>query len=309
MPPLRRAAILTLLALLAAGCGGSSAADISAAVPRADAVAPSSTSHVVVVVMENEEASAVVGARAAPFVTRLARRYALFTRSFGVRHPSLPNYLALTSGSTHGIDSDCTRCHVSAPNLVDQLDQAGVSWRAYMYSLPHPCFTGAGAGEYAKKHDPFLYYDDVRYSRSRCANVVPGAQLGRDLSAGALPTFAWITPNLCQDGHDCSVRTADRFLGRLVPALERGLGPHGALLLTWDEGSSDAGCCGLAHGGRIATVVVGPDVRRGARIATAVTHYSTLLTIERLLGLPPLGEAGSPRTKPLDGAFTTLPRI
>jgi phosphatidylinositol-3-phosphatase len=258
------------------------------ALPRA-AARPGS-SRVIVVVMENEEAEAVIGH--APFVTRLARRGGLATRSYAIRHPSLPNYLALTGGSTFGIGSDCTSCHVPGAGIAGELDAAGVSWRAYMEDLPRPCFRGASAGGYAKKHDPFLYYDGL----ARCRRVVGFAALARDLRRGTMPTYAFISPNLCHDGHDCPLSTADRFLAQLVPPLLRALGPHGYLVLTWDEGSSAAGCCGVAHGGRIATLVLGPDVLVGGRDDAPVDHYGTLATIEDSLRLPRLGGARGART-------------
>jgi phosphatidylinositol-3-phosphatase len=253
--------------------------------------------------MENEEADAVVGGGHAPYIARLARRGGLATRSYAIRHPSLPNYLALTGGSTFGIGSDCTSCHVPGAGIAGQLDAAGVSWRAYMEDLPRPCFRGGSAGGYAKKHDPFLYYDGLR----GCRRIVGFAALARDLRRGTMPTYAFISPNLCHDGHDCPLSTADRFLSRLVPPLLRALGPHGYLVLTWDEGSSDAGCCGGAHGGRIATLVLGPDVRPGARDSAPVDHYGTLATIEDSLRLPRLGGARGARTlRPL---FRRAPRL
>ena len=298
---------LTLLAavLVVAGCGRGAGTSEAKPVPPAAAVPASSTSHVVVIVMENREYGRVM--RGAPYVAGLARTYASASSLFAIRHPSLPNYLALTGGSTFGIGSDCTSCHVRSTNLVDQLQAAHRSWKAYMEGLPHPCYKGARAGDYAKKHDPFLYYDDVASSRRRCGHVVPATQLGRDLRARRLPTFAWITPDLCDDTHDCSLTTGDRYLARLVPSVLRGLGPHGVLILTWDEGDSDAGCCGVARGGQIATVVAGPDVRRGTTIPGDLTHYSTLRTIEDLLGLPPMRAAASAAS--LDAAFTQLPAI
>ncbi len=80
---------------------------------------------------------------------------------YAISHPSLPNYLALTGGSTFGIDSDCTDCVVHSSSIVEQLTQRGLSWKAYMEDLPTRCFLGAGAGNYAKKHDPFAYYKPV----------------------------------------------------------------------------------------------------------------------------------------------------
>ncbi len=305
-----------ILALLAAalltvcGCGAARPGRALSLPAQASALPASASSHVVVIVMENEEATDVIGSSEAPFVNRLARRFALATHYFGVAHPSLPNYLALTGGSTFGISSDCTDCTVSATNLVDQLEAAKVSWRAYMEDLPHACDTTAGTGGYAKKHDPFLYYRDVYLNPGRCRKVVPYSRLGTDLRSGRLPTFVWITPNLCDDWHDCPLRQADSYLSRIVPALLRELGPHGALFLTWDEGSSDAGCCaGQASGGRVATVVAGPDVRRGASSALAYDHYSLLRTIEDALRLPHLRFAGSPATRPLDALFARVPRL
>jgi hypothetical protein len=270
----------------------------------APAVPPS---HVVTIVMENKEAGQVLGR--ARFVAKLARRFGLATRSYAVTHPSLPNYLALTSGSTHGISSDCTDCHVRARNLADQLAGAGITWHAYLQGMPARCFRGAGTGRYAKKHNPFMYYDDVAGRASRCRQLVPYGRLAGDLRRDRLPTYSLVVPDLCNDTHDCGVATGDRFLRRLVPRLERALGPHGFLVLTWDEGVTDAGCCGGAHGGRIATVVAGPDVRRGARMRAPVDHYGVLRTIEDALGLKRLGAAADRRNGSLRPLFRRAPRV
>jgi hypothetical protein len=294
--------------MLLAGCGATRAGRPLAVGP-AGALPASSGSHVVVVVMENAEYGDVIGSADAPYVNGLARRYGLATDSYAITHPSLPNYLALTSGSTQGIESDCTSCEVSAPNIVDSLAAAQVSWKAYMEDLPHPCFTGAQSGGYAKKHDPFIYYRDVVGNPSRCERIVGFGTLASDLRGGTLPTFAWVSPNLCDDGHDCSLRTADGFLARTLPALIRELGPHGFLVLTWDEGTTDKSCCGVAHGGRIATIVAGPDVRPGARTAAPVDHYGVLASIENALGLAHLAGAGDPRAGSLTALFARTPRL
>ncbi len=288
------ASLLATAAVLAA-CGQATPGRPLAVGPL-KALRPSRTSHVAIIVMENEAASGVIANSDAPYINSLARRYGVATASYAITHPSLPNYLALTSGSTQGITSDCTSCQVSAANLVDQLEAAHVSWRAYLEDYPGRCFAGAGSGEYAKKHAPFLYYDDVVRSPSRCRDLVGFGALASDLRRGQLPRFIWITPNLCDDMHDCSVATGDRFLARTVPPLLRELGPHGFLILTWDEGdaSSTAGCCsGAAAGGNIATIVAGPGARRGARTAKPVDHYGVLATIEEALALPSLGAAGN----------------
>jgi hypothetical protein len=256
--------------------------------------------HIAVIVMENEEYGDIIGSSSTPYINSLARRYGLAASAYAITHPSLPNYLALTGGSTFGISSDCTDCGVPGAGLVGQLDERQISWKGYMEDLPHPCFTGAGAGRYAKKHDPFVYYRGLK----SCGRVVPLTELARDERADALPTFIWITPNLCHDMHDCSPAIGDRFLAGLVPRLLRALGTDGLLFLTWDEGSSDNGCCRLATGGHIATIVAGSAARRGARLHTPVDHYSLLQTIEDLLGVPRLGGAAcacTPSLAPLLG--------
>jgi hypothetical protein len=251
--------------------------------------------------MENKEFGEVIGSSSAPFINGLARRYALAQGMYAASHPSLPNYLALTGGSTFGIESDCTGCNVNASsNLATQLSAAHLSWKAYMEDLPHPCFTGASAGEYAKKHDPLVYYNDVRDNPRLCAHIVPLTQLAADERSSRLPTFVWITPNLCHDMHDCAISTGDHFLSSLVPALLRALGPHGLLFLTWDEGSSNAGCCRLASGGHVATIVAGPGARRGAQLTARTDHYSMLQTIEDTLGLPRLRNAACTCTPSLN---------
>lgn len=301
-------AFVALALIFAVGCG-SAAPGAALSVGATSALPRSASSHVIVLVMENAEFGEVIGSSSAPYVNALARRYGVAEGSYAITHPSLPNYLALSSGSTQGISSDCTDCSVSARNIVDQLEAAGVSWGAYLEDAPSPCYRGAEAGGYAKKHNPFIYYRDIAASPSRCRRLVGFGQLASDLRAGRLPTYAWISPNLCDDGHDCGVAAGDRFLARTVPTLLRELGPHGFLVLTWDEGTSDDGCCVAAHGGRIATIVAGPDVRARSRASAPVDHYGVLATIERALGLPPLAGAADPRAGNLAALFASPPHV
>jgi phosphatidylinositol-3-phosphatase len=305
-----RPTLACALGVLALGACGSAAVDqpsqpVQRQAPPTARAGSTPLSHIAVILMENEEYGGVIGSSSAPYINGVARRYALATRMYGISHPSLPNYLALTGGSTFGISSDCTSCAVHATSIVDQLDRAHVSWKAYMEGLPHPCFTGPSADDYAKRHDPFVYYTPVTSNPARCNRIVPLSQLSADERAGALPRFVWITPNLCHDMHDCSVATGDRFLAGLVPSLLSALGPRGLLFITWDEGSSDSGCCRLAAGGHIATIVAGGAARHGARLATPVDHYSVLQTIEDLLGLPRLRGAACACTPSLAPLLAT----
>ena len=272
------------LVLAAAACGGGSAgATIPTTVPRSVRV-PDFT-HVVLVVFENHEASSIAGNPDAPTFNALARRYATLTDYDAVAHPSLPNYLALVSGSTQGISSDCTDCVVHARSLADTLGAAGKTWKTYAEDLPYAGFTGASAGRYAKKHDPFLYFRDVADSRAGRDRVVPLPRLGRDLAARRLPDFSLVVPNLCDDMHDCSVATGDTWLkAHIVPLLHSPSLRGGVVFVLFDEGTSDTG-----GGGRVEALALGPAVRRGTRFAKATNHYGLLRTIEDAWSLPRLG--------------------
>jgi phospholipase C len=285
------AALALALGLAVAGCGGS---DSSAARP-----------HVVVLMLENREFSDVIGNPKLPYINSLANKYALATRFYGTRHPSLPNYIAVTSGSTAGIKDNCTKCHVDGLNLVDQLETAGISWKAYMEAMPTRCYRGYDTKLYAKRHNPFIYYDDIVSNRARCQKVVPFTELAGDLREGKLPQFAWITPHLCHDMHDCGGAPADKFLSQQVPPILAKLGPKGVFFLTFDEGRSNAGCCEKARGGHIVTLAAGPGARAGARSAVPYDHYSLLKTIENVFDLPKLGDAGCACTRSMDDLLTS----
>ena len=140
--------------------------------------------HVVVIVFENKGPGAVLGNRNAPAFNGFARAGAVLSGYRGVTNPSLPNYLALVSGSTHGVTTDCTSCVVGGPSLADTLAAKGLTWKAYAEGIPRAGWTGAGAGRYAKKHVPFLYFRHV-LARPAWLRIVPLAQLRRLVTAAA----------------------------------------------------------------------------------------------------------------------------
>jgi phosphatidylinositol-3-phosphatase len=260
-----------ICALLAGG-----AATAAAPVPVFD--------HVVVIVFENKEATSIFGNRAAPTFNTYARRYAKLTRYYGVTHPSLPNYLALVSGSTQGITTDCTDCAVDAQNLADTIEASGRTWKTYAEELPAPGFLGAFAGRYAKKHNPFAYFRDVATDPARRARLVPLTRLARDLWAGALPSFALVVPDLCHSMHDCSVSVGDTWLRSHVAMFLKL--PKTVVFVVFDEGSSNVG-----GGGHTAALALGTAVRRGSRFTGVTGHYGLLRTIEQAWGLPRLGQS------------------
>lgn len=260
-----------------------------------------------VIALENKEYGEVVGSSAAPYLNGLAARGVRFTRGFATRHPSLPNYLALIGGSTFGITSDCTTCSVRGRSLVDQLAARHISWKAYMQGLPRPCsdraFAGFGLHIYAKQHDPFMYFDGIRGRPARCARVVPLHQLTADL-AGRLPRFSWITPDLCHDMHSCSVATGDAWLHTWAPRILPALGADGILMVIFDEGVTDEGCCPhtlAGGGGHVASLIVGPGAGTGVTVRQPMNHYSILRLIEDAWGLPRLRHAADPATPTIWG--------
>jgi hypothetical protein len=277
-----RAAVCLVVALLAL----SGAAGARGGVPA--------FRHVLVIVFENKERESVLGSSDAPTFNRLASDYATLDRYYGVAHPSLPNYLALVSGSTHGITSDCTACVVRGRSLADTLSAARRTWKTYAEGLPHAGFTAGSAGAYAKKHDPFLYFRDVIARPAWRARVVPLTTLRTDLRRNALPDFALVVPDLCHSMHDCSVATGDAWLGSTVPPLLRL--PRTVVFVVFDEGTTDE-----RGGGHVPALALGTAVRPGSRYDRVTSHCGLLRTVEDAWNLPRLG--CSARAAPITGIW------
>jgi phosphatidylinositol-3-phosphatase len=262
---------------------------------RATAAAPvPAFAHVVVIVFENKESTSVLGNRAAPTFNSYGRRYAKLTRYYGVTHPSLPNYLALVSGSTQGITTDCTGCVVDAKSLADTVEASGRTWKTYAEGLPAPGFLGPFNGRYAKKHNPFAYFRSIAEDPARRARLVPLSKLGPDVRAGALPSFSLVVPDLCHSMHDCSVAVGDAWLRSQIGKFVRL--PNTVVFVVFDEGSTS-----IAGGGHTAALAIGRAVRPGSRFVRVTGHYGILRTIEQAWGLPLLGR--SARVAPITGIW------
>ena len=252
--------------------------------------------HVVLILFENKEFGSVIGNPDMPVYNRMANEYTLLTQFYAVRHPSLPNYIALIGGDTFGITSDCHDCFVNAPSLPDLIEASGRTWKTYQEDMPQPCFLG-NKQKYAQKHNPFVYFDPIRQDLERCnRSVVPLTDLNTDIQSGTLPNFIFISPNLCNDAHDCSLKVADGWLNNLLdtllPALDADGQPY-LVVLTFDEGQGNHSCCGLPPeaGGRIPVVLISPLVKSAFQDDTPYTHYSLLKTISASWGLDYLGHA------------------
>jgi hypothetical protein len=250
--------------------------------------------HVIVVVFENKEAGSVLGSRNAPTFNLYSRVYARITQSYGVTHPSLPNYLALVSGSTWGITTNCVDCSVNARSLADTIEASGRSWKSYAEGLPRRGFLGGSSGRYAKKHNPFAYFRPIAANPERAQRLVPLRELTTDFAAKDLPDFALVVPDLCNSTHDCPISVGDAWLRRTVgPLLEL---PRTAIFITFDEGGSS-----VRGGGHITTLVVGTAVRRHVAFRAVTNHYGLLRTIEQAWGLPKLGRSATAR--PITGIW------
>jgi hypothetical protein len=332
--------------------------------------------HIFYVMMENHATDEILGNTAdAPFLNTLAGRAAVATSYYGVTHPSLPNYLAAISGSTQGIFDDCkagadvtcapeefvpdsgdqtstasltseeTQIASATPhwfdgrNLVDQLEEHHLSWKAYMQSIPSTASTIEYAPVdvvngvevprklYAQKHNPFMYFSDIRNNPARMQNIVGFDAFADDLAHDRVPNFVWISPDQCHDMHGVSPANAaavglptcgypdsgldhgaialgDAFLKDTVTAITQSRAwRHGrsALVIVWDEDdyAGYAGCCespvglnGVVLGGAKAPAfVITSDREHGRMVDAPYNHYSLLATIEKLWNLGCLGES------------------
>jgi hypothetical protein len=254
---------------------------------------PARYDHVVWIWFENHGLDAVIGSPKAPYINAVTRTCGLATRYSAISHPSLPNYIAATSGGTQGIHNDDPP-QANATRAVS-IFQIVRSWRSYQESMARPCALKS-SHRYAVRHDPAAYY--LRIRSTLCARDVPlgtptSGALASDLRRNRLPKFSFITPDVCNDMHDCSVGTGDAWLRRWLPVLLSSRAYRAgktAIFITWDE--SEGG-----KGNRVATIAVAPSVRRGSRTNVALDHYSLLRTTESMLNVRPLlGSAAHARS-------------
>lgn len=256
-------------------------------------------SHIAIIVLENREFDLVIGNPNMPNFNGWAKQYTLLTQYYAIRHPSLPNYIAMIGGDTFGIQSDCTDCFINAVSLPDLIEASGRTWKTYQEHMPEPCYI-EGTLRYFPKHNPFIYFDPIRTDTERCrTHVVSLDELEADLASGDLPDFIFITPDICNDAHNCSVKTADAWLGKYVDWLlgNPEMAKDGLIVLTWDEGQGDHTCCGLTTGGgRVATILISALAQKGFQDATPYTHYSLLKMISNAWDLEYLVHAGDEST-------------
>ena len=265
------------LALLAAACSGTP----PGRPPVGGTVPP--VGHVFIVVEENADYANVIGSAAMPYLNGLATRYGLATEYYANTHPSIGNYFMMTVGKIV-TNNDAYSGTVTDDNIVRHLLAAGKTWKAYAEDLPAVGYHAAGdSGKYASRHNPLSYLSDVVNDPAQVTNLVPFSQFAADLANNALPNYAFIVPNLCNDAHDCPLATADAWLQTNIDPLitSTGFQQDGLLIILFDESRAD-----LRHGGgRIAWVVVGAKVKPGYRSAALYQHENTLRLTAEALGL------------------------
>jgi phospholipase C len=250
--------------------------------------------------MENHTFDQVIGNRDAPYETALAAQCGTAGDYAIVGSPSLPNYIGGTSGDIHGIHDDAPPSShpIDADNLFRQVRAAGATEKSYQESMPANCVLET-QGMYAVKHNPAAYYVGGDDRRACMANNVPlgsveNGQLRRDLDANTLPTFSFITPNLCNDTHDCGVPSGDQWLQQWVPVIlasntYRAGGT--AVFVVWDEPTP------------MPFIVISPTTPPGTKVPDRIDHYALLRTTETMLGIPNyLGRAATaPDLRPAFG--------
>jgi hypothetical protein len=290
------AAVLVQLVVAITGFGPALPEEREAAPLRPSAAAGLYFDHLVVILMENKDLCDVLTycGGFSPYLTRLADASGLADEErYCHMNPSLPNYLCLTGGSDFGCEgysgnpnsNACTGAAWNAPNIVDRLEAGGLTWKAYMEDMPSDCYA-LDSGDYAVRHNPFVYYKDIATNATRCARVVPSGNAGSVLlndlnSPAAASNYMWFTPNNCNSMHSCREEIGDTYMSVLVPKILNSTmfqTTRAALLVTFDE----------AYGFPAYTVWAGPVAKPAYVSSYPYDHYSVLATIESNWNLTPL---------------------
>ena len=243
--------------------------------------------HVFIVLEENNDYSSVTSS-SMPYLTGLAAQYGLATQYYANTHPSIGNYLDMTSGTVLTNDDSYSGSPFNVPNIFRSLIAAGKSWKGYAEDLPSTGFvdyTQIEVGQFASRHFPPIYYTDVHDNPAQAQNVVPFTQFATDLANGTLPNYSFIVPNLCNDAHDCSLNTADSWLQQNIDPLVRSAffqQNNCLLIITFDEAGGD----NTNGGGQVYWVAVSPTKsKRGYVSTTLYQHQSTLRLMLKGLGV------------------------
>jgi hypothetical protein len=239
-------------------------------------------SHVVVVLEENHNYSSVIGNSSMPYLNSLANTYGLGMQYYANTHPSIGNYFELTTGQIITNNDGFTGV-VKADNVVRHLIAAGKTWKSYEEDLPSVGYIKPDVANYVRHHCPLSYLQDVVSSSAQRMNLVPFTQFTTDLANGTLPDYSFVTPNLCNDAHDCRLSIADAWLNTNIdPLIKSSSFQNGLLIIVFDESAND----NTHGGGQVAWVVVSPAFSKlGYKSSTLYQHQNTLRLMLEGLGL------------------------
>jgi len=251
--------------------------------------------HVWMITEENHSYQTVIGNASMPYYNSLAAKYGLATQYYSEQHNSLSALMWLVAGQPITSNNNTTSCY-TADNIARHLIAAGLKWRSYQEDLPYAGFTGVSYANYVRRHNPIIDFSDTCAS-GQATNSVPFAQLATDIATHATPNYAYITPNLNDDAHNGTLPAADYWLSKHVPAIlalpEFQPGGDGILFVVWDEadlggnGTIDNRCTStIANGcgGRVATLVIGPQVKPAYKSSVRYDHANLLRTICDVMG-------------------------
>jgi len=248
---------------------------------------------VFIIVLENEGADQSLSQ---PFLGELAKKGAYFSKFYAATHPSQPNYIAMTAGDTFSVFHD-GNVTLDVQNIVDLLEEKGKTWKVYADGFPGDCYLGSSSGKYVRKHVPFLSFKNIQTRPERCARIVDGTELIRDVLVDEIADFSFYVPDLDHDGHDTGVRYADDWLkssfGPLLgnPKFMKKM----LFIVTFDE-------AGWLSSNRIYTAFYGDGVIPGKISNQPYDFYSLLRTIEEGLGLGTLNRKDAQAT-PITGVW------
>ena len=246
--------------------------------------------HIVVLILENHNFNQIIGSSAAPYINSLTNDIAtaLFTGSYGITHPSQPNYLALYSGSTQGITGDAIPASnpFTTVNLGSQLINSGKTFVTYSEDLPVAGFNGEISGYYARKHNPVTNWVGNGINQVSQGTNQPFTAFPADFNL--LPTVSFVVPNLQNDMHNgidpSRITTGDAWISNHLNNYIQWAKSHNSLfILTFDEDNNTAS-------NQISTILTGQMIIPGT-YSIKINHYSILHTIEKMYGLPNIGDS------------------
>lgn len=246
----------------------------------------------VVLVLENTDKATALGN---DYYAGLAQQGMLLNGYQATTHPSQPNYITMIASTIAAGVFDDADHNTTQNSLVDILEPAGISWKAYMEGY-HPLANGECNpvhvdGHYARKHNPFMSFDNIRNNTARCQNIVNAEDtFAKDVAMGKkAPQYMYYVPNLLNDAHDTSVAYSAADTKRIIDIMlgNKEFMKNTLILVTFDENDIYAP---QKYGTQndVYSVLLGNDTLAcyDCIDRSFYNHFSQLVTIEKNWNLP-----------------------